>query len=341
MKTEKLLIIAFASIAVTGVLLIQLVPSAFADNPTPHGEWNLDMSFSDDMVKQLPSDLHRMEITVQANALGTMPESTVNIYADITKPDGIQYTVFGTIHDIPRGESGIIRLPTTITQEGKYVIDVRMTSVGKNADHLFDTVSVEYVVPKHGFMKVVSTVCVEADDMMGCHVEDPRSVKHYEALAAVFNIDNTMGEFDKIVVTHGDYQRDYPIDADVIYMRANNGYAYTELFLQKADQLIPLADAQNSVHEYLQFYKFDKYECSKLGCISLNAEQIPEPFEFSLEVLLVVDIVAAATSAFIIKSKSKKSFDMTSTNNSKKNMKKTNSHHDRDDEIKPYLNPIR
>ena len=66
-----------------------------------------------------------------------LPQSTINIYADITTPKGNKKTMFETIHDINRGESRTLILHTGIVEEGKYVIDVGMTSVGE--DMIFDT----------------------------------------------------------------------------------------------------------------------------------------------------------------------------------------------------------
>ena len=62
--------------------------------------------------------MHSMEITVRAKAIRTMPKSTLNIYAEITNPEGIQHTVFGTIHYIQRDSTVMLRLSTIIIDEG-------------------------------------------------------------------------------------------------------------------------------------------------------------------------------------------------------------------------------
>jgi hypothetical protein len=282
------------AIALPLLLFISISPYSFAENPTPYGQWNLNTSFSDVSVKQDPSDLHRMVITVKTLAYGTMPESTVNIYADITTPSGNEYTTFGTLIDMKQRESKSLRLPTTITEEGKYLINITVTSVGEYTDHVFDQTHTEYTVPEHGFETFVSTVGIETYAMISYPVEEPKTVKHYEALHAVINIDNVMGEFENIVLTHGDYRKDFPMDTTDIYMKSINGYDETNVHLFKEGKLFPQANAQNSVQEYVQYYKLNKDQCSKVGCISVNAEPVPEIFKFELWHFVVIGLIVFA-----------------------------------------------
>lgn len=273
------------------LFLILVIPSAFAE-PTPYGEWDLDLSFSDVTAKQNPSDLHSLEVTVRAKAIGTMPESTVNIYADITGPDGTTYTTFGTIHDIKRGSTGILRLPTTIADEGIYLIDVRMTSVGQFTDHVFDKINLEHTVPEHGFENLVSTVGTETDVMITYHVEDPSSIKYYEALHASILIDDVMSQFEMIVITDSDgFRKDYPLDTKDIYLTSDHGYEETKVHLLKEGKLFPIAYAQNSVQEYVQFYTVNKDQCTLLKCDSVN--QVSGGFEFEPWILMVMGLGGA------------------------------------------------
>ena len=48
---------SFSNSTVSLILQIPISHNAFADNPTPYGEWNLNLSFFDVTVNQNPSNL--------------------------------------------------------------------------------------------------------------------------------------------------------------------------------------------------------------------------------------------------------------------------------------------
>ena len=300
---NKTLLLSYIIISIT---LVSVSQSAFAENPTPYNEWNLKFDFTNISIKQDPSNLHSLLITSRVSSIGTMPESTVNVYADVISPEGKKSTTFGTIHDLKRGETKPLRLSMGIVDEGKYTIHVRLTSVGEFTDHIFDSNILEYEVPQHGFEKLTGTIGTETDIAITYKVETPTKIQYFEVLHASVNIP-AVNEFEKIIVTNGKFKQNFPMSTQDIYMTSESGYKDTKVHLLKAGKLFPLAYAQDSLlQEYVQFYKLNKDQCRINNCVNINQEKVTEEFpELYFVVLILIGISVVIGGVYVIHSKNK------------------------------------
>ena len=233
----------------------------YAENATPYMEWDFNIDFSEVKIYQDPNNLHNMIIKTRVSFEGEMPLGTVNIYAHITEPDGNESTTFGTLRDMKSGETGLVRLVHGMVQEGIYTIDLKMTPPSKPfLDHIFDSQTITYEVPKYGFEKEVETIGNDTDEMITYQIENPTSVQYFESIHAAINLPE-IHTFEKIIVTNDEFVKDFSIDTEDIYMESKSGFNDLKVHLVKENNIFPMADAQDTLQDYVQFYKVNKELC--------------------------------------------------------------------------------
>jgi len=293
-----------ASLAVLLPLVITLTTiPVFAENPTPYNEWDFDFDFSEVEIYQDPNDLQNMIIKTRVSFEGDMSLGTVNIYAHIIGPNGNEYTSFGTLRDMQSGDTGLVRLVHGIVQEGIYTIDLRMTPPSKPfLDHIFDTQTITYVVEKYGFEKEVETIGDDSDEMITYHIENPITVQYFESVHAVINLPE-VHTFEQIKVTNGEFEKNFSINTKDIYMESKSGYKDLKVHLLKENNIFPMVDAQDTLQDYVQFYKVNKELCPTVNCVNINQEKPEE--KFPLWVLVIVPVGISVGLIVYLKNNSK------------------------------------
>lgn len=270
-------------------ILFVTIP-AYAENPTPYNEWDFD--FVEIEISQDPGNLKTMTIIPRVLFEGDMPLGTVNISAHIKGPDGKEFTHFGTIRDMSNGDIRFVRLTHSMPQEGTYTINLNMTPPEEPyLDHIFDTETVTFEVEKNGFEKEVEVIGTDSEEIITYMIENPASVKYYESVHAEINLPKEH-TFEKITVTNDEFEHDFAIDIQDIYLESQSGFSNLKVNLVKEGNFLPMADAQNSVHDYVKFYKVNKDVCSSMNCININHKEKMEEFPlWALGFLVLIVLV--------------------------------------------------
>ncbi len=258
------------------VFSVFTVIPTFAENPTPYNEWDFD--FVEIEIRQDPADLRTMTITPRVFFEGDMPLGTVNISAHVVDPDGKEFTHFGTIRDMSDGNIRFVRLMHNMSEEGTYTINLSMTPPEKPyLDHIFDTETLTFKVEKNGFEKPVETIGTDSEEIITYMIENSVSVKYYESIHAAINLPKEH-TFEKITVTNDEFVQDFAIDTRDIYLESQSGFSNLRVHLVKEGNFLPTADAQNSVHDYVKFYKVNKDVCASADCVNINNEEPVDEF---------------------------------------------------------------
>ncbi len=263
---------------------------AFAENPTPYNEWDFD--FVEIEISQDPSNLKTMIIKPRVFFEGNMPLGTVNISAHVKDPDGKDFTHFGTIRDMSNGDIRFMRLTHSMPQEGTYTINLSMTPPKEPyLDHIFDTETVTFEVVKNGFEKEVETIGTDSEKIVTYMIEDPISVQYYESVHVAINLPKEH-TFEKITVSNEEFEQNFAIDTKDIYLKSKSGFSNLKVHLLKEGNLLPMADAQNSIHDYVKFYKVNKDVCSSMNCTNINHEEKIEEFPWwTLGFLVIIVLI--------------------------------------------------
>jgi len=275
---------------------LTIIPSAYAENPTPYNEWDFDITKVD--VNQNSFDLEELVISVTALYKGEFPKGTANIYANVTDSEGYSHKLFGQIRDLSIGESQIINLPSHMPIDGKYTIDVWLSPPEKPyLGHTFDTEKTTYTVQPNGREKNVDVVGDDSKGMISYSLKDYTSVKYNEMVHAVITLPE-QHTFEKIAVTNGKFVKELSIDTRDIYINSVAPFENLKVKLVKEGNLLPLADAQDTILEYVTFYSNDKSLCEKVFCVNIDLVDEEEYPLWMLGIFAVVPVVY-----FIIKTR--------------------------------------
>jgi len=276
---------------VCSVLLIVPI-TAFAENATPFSEWDFD--FVDVEISQDPGNLQNMLIEIPILFKGDWDLGTINIYATVWDPDGEKVEHFGSLRDLKIGENKTLTLNHVMTKEGTYNVFVQMTPPAPPyLGHIFDTQLLSLTIEPNGLEEEVGVVGIDAENYISYKLEDPTSVKRFELIHSVINLPE-IHSYEKIQVTNSEFVQDFSIDTKDIYLESEFGFAQMSVNLIKEGNLLPFAGAQNSVQDYIKFYKVYDTICDSVDCVVINysLEDPKDSDEFPYWVLLLFGLVA-------------------------------------------------
>jgi len=278
-----------SNIALIFVLFLTLgVLYAYADNPTPYNEWDFDIT--ELTVQQNTSDLEKLDISITVLYKGEFPEGTANVYADVTNPDGYSHELFGEIRDMSIGEHEPIVLSHYMPVDGTYTIDVRLSPPEKPyLDHIFDTQSITYTLKENGREKNIKVLGDNSGSVISYFMQNYKDVKYNEMVHAVILLpeDHT---FEKIAVVNGKFLKEYSTDTKDIYINSVAPFKDLKVKLVKEGNLLPLADAQDTMQEYVKFYSNNKELCNRIFCV--NIDPVDDSELFPLWWLISIPIAA-------------------------------------------------
>ena len=276
---------------------LTIIP-AYAETPTPYNEWDFDITKVD--VNQNSFDLEELVISVTILYKGEFPEGTANIYTNVTDSEGYFHKLFGEVGDLSIGESQTVDLSSHIPIDGKYTIDVWLSPPEKPyLGHTFDTENTTYTIQPNGREKNVDIIGDDSKGMISYMLEDYNSVKYNEMVHAVITLPE-QHTFEKIAVTNGKFVKELSIDTRDIYINSVAPFENLKVKLVKEGNLLPLADAQDTIQEYVVFYSNDKSLCEKVFCVNIDlVDEVEYPL-WMLGFLAVIPVVY-----FVIKTRPK------------------------------------
>jgi len=272
---------------------------AYADNPTPYNEWDFDIT--ELVVQQNQSDLEKLDISITVLYRGELPTGMANVYADISNPDGYLHKIFDQTQILSVGESQTIVLSAHMATDGEYAVDVTLSPPeDPYLDHIFDAENSTFTVSPNGRERIIDSVGDYEESMISYSLQNYRDVKYNEVIHAVITLPE-QHMFEKIAVVNGKFVREYSTDTKDIYINSAAHFKDLKINLVKKGNLLPLADAQDIMQEYVKFYSSNKELCNRVFCV--NIDPVDEP-KYPLEWLLLIP-VAGTGAYYIIKTRPK------------------------------------
>jgi len=319
------------------LLFISLVVSyAFAENPTPYNEWDFDISKVD--IQQNKFDLEKLDISITVLYKGGLPEGTANFYANVTNPDGYSHMLFGQTRDMSIGQTQRIDLIAHIPMDGKYSVDVWLSPPEKPfLDHVFDTKDATYTIDLNGREKSIKSSGDYSDEMVSYSLDDYTDVRYNEMIHTVIALpeDHT---FEKIAVVNGKFVREYSTDTKDIYITTKATFEDLKIKIVREGNLLPLADAQDTMQQYVKFYSNDKEQCTKMFCV--NIDTVEDEPKYPLWLLLFLGVIPLGY--FFIKTRPRPFVnDPTKYVNDKRSKRDEKKEYDTKDYINNACNPLK
>ena len=286
----------FVIISISLTITFTSISPVFAENATPYNEWDFDISKVD--VQQNQSDLEKLNISITVLYKGEFPDGTANFYANVTNPNGYSHMLFGQTRDLSIGENQTIDLTAHMPMDGKYSVDVTLSPPEKPyLEHIFDAENVIYTIDVNGREKSMKSSGDYSDEMVSYSLDDYNDVKYNEMIHAVIALPEDH-MFEKIAVVKGKFVREMSIDTEDIYINSVASFKDLKVKLIREGNLLSLADAQDTMQEYVKFYSNDKELCIKVFCV--NIDPVNES-EYPLWLLLFLGVIPAVY--FIIKTR--------------------------------------
>lgn len=280
---------------------------AFAENPTPYNEWDFD--FGEIEVSQNPDNLKEMVISVPIKYKGEMLNGTANVSANVTNPNGKSIVHHDSTLILEIGEYTTLKLTHLMNHDGLYNIEIKATPPEKPyLDHVFDSETLTFLVKPNGREKDVGTLSTDSNEMISYRLKNSTSVKYNEMVHAVITLPEAH-TFEKITLTNEDkLVKEFSVDTKDIYMKPSSHYENMKVNLVKSDNLLPSADGQDTLHEYVVFYVNPKEMCDSVYCVNIDlVEEEPSEFPLVPVVIGVASVVGALIIIKYLKSKDNKS----------------------------------
>ena len=311
------------------ILLIGIIPTAFAANPTPYLEWDFDIMGIDAM--QNPRDPGELLVSINVTYKGTEPLGTSLVYANVTDAEGNKALHFTQIRNLEIGETREWIFDHKIKTDGIHFVDVWLTPPEKPyLNHIFDSGKKQYTVEQNGHERSLEEHVIESDEMLSFMLDVRSQPKWNEIVHAEITLPEDHA-FEKITVTNkGKLVEEIPIDSTDIHMKTKGSFQDMQVNLVYQNNLLPMADAQDTMYQYVQFYATAMEFCSELDCIDIDL--IRETQDFPIWVLVFPAISVVVLVLVVLKGK-----PMLDKNNAKYRVREYSSNQDNPES---YFSPI-
>jgi len=144
--------------------------------------------------------------------------------------------------------------------------------------------------------------------------------------------------FEKIAVVNGKFVREYSTDTKDIYITTKATFEDLKIKIVREGNLLPLADAQDTMQQYVKFYSNDKEQCTKMFCV--NIDTVEDKPEYPLWLLLFLGVIPLGY--FVIKTRSRPFVsDPTKYVNDKRSKRDEKKEYETKDYINNVYNPLR
>ena len=288
------------------IMVLCTIPSvifmAYAENETPYGEW--DFNFEEIDVKQNPNNLKELIITPTVYYEGFMPLGSVVLEMIVIDPLGSEFSYAGQLSDIPDLSSRELTWFHPMRNEGSYTLSMRIITTSiEFPGHIFDTKEIVFTVPENGFERKLDIIATDEGERLSYKLASNETVQKFERLHVSFNLldDHNFGE---IHVTNGKFQDNHSVYTEELYVQSEN-YSDMKVSLVDKSSIIPFADAQSEILEYVKMTAVHENVCYSVDCKSIDyVESEIEEQEFPYWMLMFLDVLAVIP--LLMKKKSKK-----------------------------------
>ena len=286
------------------MIVMALLPSTFAENPSPYDEWDFDIISERFTVTHNPQNPEIMNISVPVKYNGEFPTGTTNVDVVVTDPTGREDTMFGKTLDLQIGHTQPIEFDYLMSHEGTYTVDAYLKSPSDlHKNWPFDNDSRTLEIKPNGLLKELATKGTESGLITSYFLDDPLQIRYDEVVHAKITLPDD-NNFEKIVLVNGDFVKQYSTDVKDIYIDGNGNYDDMAVKLVQHGNLLPMADAQETLQEYVVFYAMDKGECTNAFCVKIN--HVDADYEVPVELIavaIVVVVVIVGISVYVIKTR--------------------------------------
>lgn len=316
------------------LIAIIMTPSAFAENPTPYDEWDFDIISDRFTVSQSPSDLERMTVKVPIQYNGEFPMGTTNVYVTVTDPAGKVYTMFGQTRDLEIGQTQVMQFEYVMrSDDGTYAVHVSLKSPSTLHQNWHFDSEVKYLeIKKNGLLDQLETRGVESGLITMYYLADTSEIRYDEVVHAKVSLPENHN-FEKIALVNGDFVKEYSTDVKDIYIDGEHRYDDMKIKLVQHGNLLPMADAQHTLQEYIVFYAMDRGQCVNAYCVRINVDDYQEEFPYEIAAVVAVIGVGIGVAVYFLSNRPVRPFvsgGVIGGNNDQ-----------RDKEIKRYMSPIK
>jgi len=250
--------------------------------------------------------LERLDISITVLYKGELPTGTANVYADIDNPDGYSHKLFGQTGILSMGESQTITFKQQMLTDGDYSVDVKLSPPEKPyLDHVFDHENTAFIINPNGLERTMHSVGDYSTEVISYWLQNYKDVKYNEIVHAVIALPEHH-TFEKIAVVNGKFVREMSIDTEDIYIDSVAPFKDLKVKLVKEGNLLPLADAQDTMQEYVKFYSNDKELCTKVFCVNIDSSNEPPVIllvMIAIVVIAVVILVLIGVILFVLKTR--------------------------------------
>jgi len=127
-----------------------------------------------------------------------------------------------------------------------------------------------------------------SDEMITYSLNDYNDVRYDEMIHVVIALpeDHT---FEKIALVNGKFVREYGTYMKDIYITTKATFKDLKVKLVREGNLLPMADAQDTMQEYVKIYSNDKELCTKVFCV--NIDLVEDEYEFPTMYIGIIPIV--------------------------------------------------
>lgn len=245
-----------------GLFGVSLVFPVFADNPTTHGEWNF--VFEKYQIYQDPAEPTILVVQADIKSTGMIGKGSVDVMTFVTDPDGKTTTHFEQVSDILRDEPRLVVFEYLLESEGIYQIQTTMRTTSEaHQYHIFDEKKTSYEVFEDSFEKKLDVRGIDSDQGIEYHLSE--IVPASKSIHIKLNLPDSH-PFEKIQVENGEFKKEFGLKNKDLYLKSYNGYAQLQVDLVRETSILPMADAQMDVMEYLKFYSVDGMICVQVDC---------------------------------------------------------------------------
>jgi len=201
--------------------------------------------------------------------------------------------------DIEDGESGFLWLTHLMSVAGGYTVDISMTPPEEPfLEHIFDSKTITFDTGFNGLERRIQAVVTDNDKITTYQLQNAKDIKYDEMAHVIINLPE-VHTYEKITIINGKFIKEFSIDKKDIYIKSDKEFENMKVNLVKEGNLLPLADAQNNLLDYVLFFTIDKDNCYNIVCV--NVDFVEEEFPYWM--LIVTGIVIAIVVVFLRRKK--------------------------------------
>ena len=195
---------------------------------------------------------------------------SVNLYVNVTMPDGSTKTHFGTLSDIGNGQTSTKQWIHTMFEEGTYKVQIIIkTTNNEHEEHIFDTQTKTIIIEPYGLCKNLESIGYDTDKETTYRLKTPEIIQPREIVLAVISLPE-IHSYENYKIVNVNYEQFVKAHPKEAHITSNLGYDGMKLSLIKYQNLLPTAGAEERLPQHVMFYKVGQDMCNTVQCNSID-----------------------------------------------------------------------